>query len=129
MIDRDSFVLGENVKIKVYKVDEYSGEYSYKEVEGKVIQITDSFVVLQKKHTKESFRYSELNLVNDIQPEKNPYDEEGINYAEDIVVDCLNHLNKGKQGYVFNDNQLSEVVKRTKRELKVSYNHGIYEIS
>lgn len=85
------------------------GEY-IKEVKGKVIQITNSFIVIDNGNYKESFKYSEFTKCSVGEMENEPYDLLLESYTTDIVGQCLQLINQGDEGYVFNYEQLKEVI-------------------
>lgn len=131
MINDKSFKLGENVKLKVYKVDEYNGDINFREVEGKVIQVTPYLVVIQRKHIRESFKYSELNPINDIQPVKDLYKDDE-NYREDIIEDCANAIKNNEEGYVFSVKQVEDTLNKLSEEItrkvQIKFDNGIFRI-
>lgn len=109
-MNKDNFYVGEDVELKIYWHDEDGNRFS-KFIKGKVIQLTNDLIIINNGFYNESFRYSELVESNEIQPENEPYDMGIENYSDDIVERCLNAINSGKRGYVFNKAQLEKVLK------------------
>ena len=109
MLDKSKFKIGENTKITVFWYDTWKGQMS-KEVEGKIQQVTNEFIVINNGKYNETFRYSELINKNEIQPEREPYDLNIENYEEDVIERCLKIIKKGKHcGYVFSIEQKEKV--------------------
>lgn len=109
MLDKSKFKIGENTKITVFWYDIWKGQMS-KEVEGKIQQVTNEFIVINNGKYNETFRYSELINKNEIQPEREPYDLNIENYEEDVIECCLKMIKKGKHyGYVFSIEQKEKV--------------------
>lgn len=109
MLDKSKFKIGENTKITVFWYDTWKGQMS-KEVEGKIQQVTNEFIVINNGKYNETFRYSELINKNEIQPEREPYDLNIENYEEDVIERCLKIIKKGKYyGYVFSIEQKEKV--------------------
>lgn len=130
MIDYDDFKKGQKVQLKVYSTDEYSGEQKISNINGTIYQVTKSFVSVKKDKTGiiESFKYSELNSLNDIQPTKTTYNEECEDYKDDIIKDCIKSLKHNKKGIVFNQEQLNQVVNNINRNIEITNKNGIYEL-
>ena len=59
-MNKNDFKLNDNVEITVYSYDDYGTEY-VKNVVGKIIQLTNDLIVLDKGKYKESFKYCELS--------------------------------------------------------------------
>lgn len=109
MLDKSKFKIGENTKITVFWYDTWKGQMS-KEVQGKIQQVTNEFIVINNGKYNETFRYSELINKNEIQPEREPYDLNIENYEEDVIERCLKIIKKGKYyGYVFSIEQKEKV--------------------
>lgn len=109
MMNKDDFKLNDNVEITVYSYDDYGTEY-VKNVTGKVIQLTNDLIVLDRRSYKESFKYCELspNKPNSIIGE--PYDLSIETYEEDIVQNCIKDLKKKGSGFVFTKEQVEKVM-------------------
>lgn len=125
---KEDFKIGEDVNLIVYSYDE-EGNVFKKEVSGKVIQITNSFVVINNGKYNESFKYSELQISNDIQPVGVPYDLKIETYEEDIVNRCVTMVKKGEEGFVFNYRQMGKVIELIKPlKYSTSEKDGLYFI-
>ena len=59
MLDKSKFKIGENTKITVFWYDTWKGQMS-KEVQGKIQQVTNEFIVINNGKYNETFRYSEI---------------------------------------------------------------------
>ena len=107
-MNKNDFKLNDNVEITVYSYDDYGTEY-VKNVVGKIIQLTNDLIVLDKGKYKESFKYCELspNKPNSIMGE--PYDLSIDTYKEDIVKNCLEDLKRKGKGFVFTKEEINEV--------------------
>ena len=57
-MNKNNFILGENIITRIYSYDDQGTEYS-REIKGKICQITNDFVVIDNGKYKESFKYSE----------------------------------------------------------------------
>lgn len=124
-MDRSDFTLGENIITNIYNYDDQGNEY-IKEISGKVIQITNDFVVTDNGFYKETFKYSQFspNIVfdkNDVS-----HDVSIESYFDDIVNTCIKSLEINKKGYVFNEEQLDTVLKRVSiKNIKVNRKDNI----
>ena len=107
-MNKNDFKLNDNVEITVYSYDDYGTEY-VKNVVGKIIQLTNDLIVLDKGKYKESFKYCELYPQQNKVMKGEPYDLSIDNYKEDIVLQCLNDINRKGKGFVFTKEQAEEV--------------------
>ena len=105
---KDDFKLGENVQLTTYSYDDQGNEYT-REVKGKVCQITNSFIVLDNGNYKESFKYCDFQKCTPGTVENEPYDLSLESYSEDIISNCIRDIMSGKEGIVFNNEQLDKV--------------------
>lgn len=105
---KNNFLVGENVNLTIYNYDDSGVEYT-KVVSGRVCQTTASFIVIDNGKYKESFRCSELYPQKCKEVKGEPYDLSIDNYKEDIVLQCLNDINKKGKGFVFTKEQAEEV--------------------
>lgn len=110
-MEKRDFILGENIIINIYKYDDQGKEY-VKEIKGKVIQITNDFVVIDNGKYKESFKYSEFNKKESCFLNNEPYDLSLKTYETDIINQCLSDFYNGETGYVFNKRQLEKVFEK-----------------
>ena len=120
------YKVGEKVKLTIYDIDSLNVRYE-KIVEGKVSQITDKLITLDNGTFKETYQLSQLVKANKIQPSE-PYELDEENYAEDIVEDCIEALENGKCGYLFNSDQLKDLYKKIDYEVAVESKNGILKI-
>ena len=111
------YKVGEKVKLTIYDRDSLNVRYE-KIVEGKVSQITDKLITIDNGIFKETYQLSQLVKENKIQPSE-PYELDEENYAEDIVEDCIEALENGKCGYLFNSDQLKDLYKKIDYEVAV----------
>ena len=72
-MNKNNFILGENIITKIYSYDDQGTEYS-REIKGKICQITNDFVVIDNGKYKESFKYSEFEKCTPGNIENEPYD-------------------------------------------------------
>lgn len=107
-MNKNDFKLNKNVEITVYSYDDYGTEY-VKNVVGKVIQLTDDLIVLNRGKYKESFKYCELSPNKPISAAGEPYDLSIETYKEDIVKNCLEDLKRKGKGFVFTKEEVDEV--------------------
>ena len=120
------YKVGEKVKLTIYDIDSLNVRYE-KIVEGKVSQITDKLITIDNGIFKETYQLSQLVKENKIQPSE-PYELDEENYAEDIVEDCIEALENGKCGYLFNSDQLKDLYKKIDYEVAVESKNGILKI-
>lgn len=120
------YKVGEKVKLTIYDIDSLNVRYE-KIVEGKVSQITDKLITIDNGIFKETYQLSQLVKENKIQPSE-PYELDEENYAEDIVEDCIEALENGKCGYLFNSDQLKDLYKKIDYEVVVESKNGILKI-
>lgn len=120
------YKVGEKVKLTIYDIDSLNVRYE-KIVEGKVSQITDKLITIDNGIFKETYQLSQLVKENKIQPSE-PYELDEENYAEDIVEDCIEALENGKCGYLFNSDQLKDLYKKIDYEVAVGSKNGILKI-
>lgn len=120
------YKVGEKVKLTIYDIDSLNVRYE-KIVEGKVSQITDKLITIDNGIFKETYQLSQLVKENKIQPSE-PYELDEENYAEDIVEDCIEALENGKCGYLFNSDQLKDLYKKIDDEVAVESKNGILKI-
>lgn len=120
------YKVGEKVKLTIYDIDSLNVRYE-KIVEGKVSQITDKLITIDNGIFKETYQLSQLVKENKIQPNE-PYELDEENYAEDIVEDCIEALENGKCGYLFNSDQLKDLYKKIDYEVAVESKNGILKI-
>ena len=121
-----NYKVGEKVKLTIYDIDSLNVRYE-KIVEGKVSQITDKLITIDNGTFKETYQLSQLVKENKIQPSE-PYELDEENYAEDIVEDCIEALENGKCGYLFNSDQLKDLYKKIDYEVAVESKNGILKI-
>lgn len=120
------YKVGEKVKLTIYDIDSLNVRYE-KIVEGKVSQITDKLITIDNGIFKETYQLSQLVKENKIQPSE-PYELDEENYTEDIVEDCIEALENGKCGYLFNSDQLKDLYKKIDYEVAVESKNGILKI-
>ena len=120
------YKVGEKVKLTIYDIDSLNVRYE-KIVEGKISQITDKLITIDNGIFKETYQLSQLVKENKIQPSE-PYELDEENYAEDIVEDCIETLENGKCGYLFNSDQLKDLYKKIDYEVAVESKNGILKI-
>lgn len=126
---RDDFKLGENVELSTYNYDDQGNEYK-RRIKGIVIQITNSFIVIDNGHYKESFKYSEFTKCTPGNIENQPYDASLENYSQDIITQCIKNIMSNKEGIVFNNEQLEQVFSSiNKKDYKVKEIDGIFYIN
>lgn len=133
-MNKNDFILGENIKFDIYEYDDRGTEY-IKTKEGKVIQKTNSFVVIDNGKYKESFKYSEFERCTPGNIENEPYDLSLETYKEDIIRNCIDDVTKKGNGFVFTKEEADKVVKYIEtinvenNKYIVNQKDGIYEIS
>ncbi len=107
-MNKSDFKLNDYVEITVYNYDDYGTEYA-KDITGKIIQLTDDLIVLNRGKYKESFKYCELSPKKPNTTIGEPYDLSIEAYENDIVRNCLKDLKKKGKGFVFTDKQADKV--------------------
>ena len=123
------FKLGENVQLITYSYDDQGNEYS-REVKGKICQITNYFIVLDNGNYKESFKYCDFQKCTPGTVENEPYDLSLESYSEDIISNCIRDITSGKEGIVFNKEQLDKVFSKVnKKHYSVKKTNEIYYIN
>lgn len=126
---KDDFKLGENVQLTTYSYDDQGNEYS-REVKGKICQITNYFIVLDNGNYKESFKYCDFQKCTPGTVENEPYDLSLESYSEDIISNCIRDITSGKEGIVFNNEQLDKVFSKVnKKHYSVKRANEIYYIN
>ena len=126
---KDDFKLGENVQLITYSYDDQGNEYS-REVKGKICQITNYFIVLDNGNYKESFKYCDFQKCTPGTVENEPYDLSLESYSEDIISNCIRDITSGKEGIVFNKEQLDKVFSKVnKKHYSVKRDNEIYYIN
>ena len=126
---KDDFKLGENVQLITYSYDDQGNEYS-REVKGKICQITNYFIVLDNGNYKESFKYCDFQKCTPGTVENEPYDLSLESYSEDITSNCIRDITSGKEGIVFNKEQLDKVFSKVnKKHYSVKKTNEIYYIN
>lgn len=126
---KDDFKLGENVQLITYSYDDQGNEYS-REVKGKICQITNYFIVLDNGNYKESFKYCDFQKCTPGTVENEPYDLSLESYSEDIISNCIRDITSGKEGIVFNNEQLDKVFSKVnKKHYSVKKANEIYYIN
>lgn len=126
---KDDFKLGENVQLITYSYDDQGNEYS-REVKGKICQITNYFIVLDNGNYKESFKYCDFQKCTPGTVENEPYDLSLESYSEDIISNCIRDIMSGKEGIVFNNEQLDKVFSKVnKKHYSVKRANEIYYIN
>ena len=110
-MNKNDFILGENIKFDIYEYDDRGTEYIKTKV-GKVIQKTNSFVVIDNGKYKESFKYSQFEKCTPGNVEGEPYDQCLENYKGDVINKCLEDFKNVGEGYVFNFDQLNKVIRK-----------------
>lgn len=126
---KDDFKLGENVQLITYSYDDQGNEYS-REVKGKICQITNYFIVLDNGNYKESFKYCDFQKCTPGTVENEPYDLSLESYSEDIISNCIRDITSGKEGIVFNKEQLDKVFSKVnKKHYSVKKTNEIYYIN
>lgn len=126
---KDDFKLGENVQLITYSYDDQGNEYS-REVKGKICQITNYFIVLDNGNYKESFKYCDFQKCTPGTVENEPYDLSLESYSEDIISNCIRDITSGKEGIVFNNEQLDKVFSKVnKKHYSVKRANEIYYIN
>ena len=126
---KDDFKLGENVQLTTYSYDDQGNEYS-REVKGKICQITNYFIVLDNGNYKESFKYCDFQKCTPGTVENEPYDLSLESYSEDIISNCIRDITSGKEGIVFNNEQLDKVFSKVnKKHYYVKRANEIYYIN
>lgn len=108
---KNEFKLNENVELIIYSYDDNGTEYT-RNIVGKICQITPNFIVIDNGKYKESFKYYELYPQQNKVMKGEPYDLSIDNYKEDIVLQCLNDINRKGKGFVFTKEQLDKVLNR-----------------
>lgn len=108
-MNKKDFKLNEDVQLITYSYDDQGNEYT-REVRGKVCQITNSFIVLDNGNYKESFKYCDFQKCIPGTVENEPYDLSLESYSEDIIEKCILDVSRGKEGFVFNEEQLNMVM-------------------
>ena len=126
---KEDFKLGENVQLTTYSYDDQGNEYS-REVKGKICQITNYFIVLDNGNYKESFKYCDFQKCTPGTVENEPYDLSLESYSEDIISNCIRDITSGKEGIVFNNEQLDKVFSKVnKKHYSVKRANEIYYIN
>ena len=126
---KEDFKLGESVQLNTYSYDDQGNEYT-REVKGKVYQITNSFIVLDNDNYKESFKYCDFQKCTPGTVENEPYDLSLESYSEDIISNCIRDITSGKEGIVFNNEQLDKVFSKVnKKHYSVKRANEIYYIN
>ena len=126
---KDDFKLGENVQLITYSYDDQGNEYT-REVKGKICQITNYFIVLDNGNYKESFKYCDFQKCTPGTVENEPYDLSLESYSEDIISNCIRDITSGKEGIVFNNEQLDKVFSKVnKKHYSVKRANEIYYIN
>lgn len=126
---KEDFKLGENVQLITYSYDDQGNEYS-REVKGKICQITNYFIVLDNGNYKESFKYCDFQKCTPGTVENEPYDLSLESYSEDIISNCIRDITSGKEGIVFNNEQLDKVFSKVnKKHYSVKRANEIYYIN
>lgn len=126
---KDDFKLGENVQLITYSYDDQGNEYT-REVKGKICQITNYFIVLDNGNYKESFKYCDFQKCTPGTVENEPYDLSLESYSEDIISNCIRDITSGKEGIVFNNEQLDKVFSKVnKKHYFVKRANEIYYIN
>lgn len=126
---KDDFKLGENVQLITYSYDDQGNEYS-REVKGKICQITNYFIVLDNGNYKESFKYCDFQKCTPGTVENEPYDLSLESYSEDIISNCIRDITSGKEGIIFNKEQLDKVFSKVnKKHYSVKKTNEIYYIN
>ena len=108
---KNEFKLNENVELIIYSYDDNGTEYT-RNIVGKICQITPNFIEIDNGKYKESFKYCELYPQQNKVMKGEPYDLSIDNYKEDIVLQCLNDINRKGKGFVFTKEQLDKVLNR-----------------
>ena len=126
---KEDFKLGESVQLNTYSYDDQGNEYT-REVKGKICQITNYFIVLDNGNYKESFKYCDFQKCNPGTVENEPYDLSLESYSEDIISNCIRDITSGKEGIVFNNEQLDKVFSKVnKKHYSVKRANEIYYIN
>ena len=126
---KEDFKLGESVQLNTYSYDDQGNEYT-REVKGKVCQITNYFIVLDNGNYKESFKYCDFQKCTPGTVENEPYDLSLESYSEDIISNCIRDITSGKEGIVFNNEQLDKVFSKVnKKHYSVKKANEIYYIN
>lgn len=126
---KEDFKLGESVQLNTYSYDDQGNEYT-REVKGKVCQITNYFIVLDNGNYKESFKYCDFQKCTPGTVENEPYDLSLESYSEDIISNCIRDIMSGKEGIVFNKEQLDKVFSKiNKKYCSVKRTNEIYYIN
>lgn len=126
---KDDFKLGESIQLNTYSYDDQGNEYT-REVKGKVCQITNYFIVLDNGNYKESFKYCDFQKCTPGTVENEPYDLSLESYSEDIISNCIRDITSGKEGIVFNNEQLDKVFSKVnKKHYSVKRANEIYYIN
>lgn len=126
---KEDFKLGESVQLNTYSYDDQGNEYT-REVKGKICQITNYFIVLDNGNYKESFKYCDFQKCTPGTVENEPYDLSLESYSEDIISNCIRDIMSGKEGIVFNNEQLDKVFSKVnKKHYSVKRANEIYYIN
>ena len=126
---KEDFKLGESVQLNTYSYDDQGNEYT-REVKGKICQITNYFIVLDNGNYKESFKYCDFQKCTPGTVENEPYDLSLESYSEDIISNCIRDITSGKEGIVFNKEQLDKVFSKVnKKHYSVKRANEIYYIN
>lgn len=126
---KEDFKLGESVQLNTYSYDDQGNEYT-REVKGKICQITNYFIVLDNGNYKESFKYCDFQKCTPGTVENEPYDLSLESYSEDIISNCIRDITSGKEGIVFNNEQLDKVFSKVnKKHYSVKRANEIYYIN
>ena len=119
---KEDFKLGESVQLNTYSYDDQGNEYT-REVKGKICQITNYFIVLDNGNYKESFKYCDFQKCTPGTVENEPYDLSLESY-------CIRDITSGKEGIVFNNEQLDKVFSKVnKKHYSVKRANEIYYIN
>ena len=126
---KEDFKLGESVQLNTYSYDDQGNEYT-RELKGKICQITNYFIVLDNGNYKESFKYCDFQKCTPGTVENEPYDLSLESYSEDIISNCIRDIMSGKEGIVFNNEQLDKVFSKVnKKHYSVKRANEIYYIN
>lgn len=106
---KTDFKVGELIEKEIYTYADSEVNY-VRNIKGKVYQITNHFVVIDNGYYKESFQYREFVDGSSATILENPYELDVETYSKEIVKQCVQDVNNGKEGYVFNYKQLGDVI-------------------
>lgn len=127
MVNKDNFKLKEMIERKIFEYDDQGNKYT-KTIKGIVYQITNDFIVIDNGVYKEAFKYCQFEENRPMNIEDIPYDLSLESYSSDIVKNCIDLFNKGKEGFVFNIQQLNNVIENIEGKFKIKEEEGIYYI-